>query len=304
MREIPDHTFEEIKQKLDRMKSLHSEIEDRNEDIFLKEDIENLGAELHSLRILIENLPSAGTTPAGESASASAAEGAERAGHRGQPIASFFETVGQGVVDAQRRLDRQSLDYMAQARGFPPTMFRLPKASAEIQFGIEDVSTEGFNIFIATSEDTRRESMQHKVSFDIVSSPLPPETMAEIGARTVAFPFVGDPLAREAVRRRLIDFAASGRGTQVQADHAREIAQAESFDRWLVLALERAWALLRPEATEPPHLEVAYLDESGADFDRKRGKQVYPGLHRVIALMQALTEEQRAARRPAALETG
>src|SRR5262245_10833323 len=61
-------------------------------------------------------------------------------------IERFFESVGAGVVDAQQRLDDQSLAYLAQ-RGAAsmPTLFRIPRVTAELKFAMESSAKRALN---------------------------------------------------------------------------------------------------------------------------------------------------------------
>lgn len=102
----------------------------------------------------------------------------------GRPISSFFEAVGTGIVVAQRQLDDQSYKYNEgkplvdsdpqREKPEMPTLFRIPRVSAEIQFNIRSASESGFNILIAQSKEEQEQSVQQKVSFEVVAAPPPP----------------------------------------------------------------------------------------------------------------------------------
>src|SRR5690606_21269116 len=57
-------------------------------------------------------------------------------------IEQFFNAVASGLVEAQRKLDDRSERYLESLVGrqhLSPTVFRLPKVSGEIKFGMTDV---------------------------------------------------------------------------------------------------------------------------------------------------------------------
>lgn len=115
----------------------------------------------------------------------------------GRPISNFFEAVGSGVVVAQRQLDDQSHKYNegrpltendpGRERPEMPTLFRIPRVNAEIQFGVSSLTSNGFNIIIAQSKTEREERTQQKVSFEVVSAPPPPKTERVRSAAERAF---------------------------------------------------------------------------------------------------------------------
>ena len=79
------------------------------------------------------------------------------------PIQNFFQQVAQGVVRAQQSLDRESEKYL---NGRPlislPTVFRIPKVTAEFMLAAEKGSEAGIKFIVAVSK-TRREAMQQKL---------------------------------------------------------------------------------------------------------------------------------------------
>jgi hypothetical protein len=94
-------------------------------------------------------------------------------------LETFFDEVGRGMLAAQQQLDQASFEYnaQAQANGVQPTAFRIPRASAEFQFGTESTESGGFDLLILSSEHTTKDSITQKVSFDVVAVPPPPEVM-------------------------------------------------------------------------------------------------------------------------------
>lgn len=102
-------------------------------------------------------------------------------------LSTFFAEVGRGLVDAQRELDSESRRYLEETRnsqGFGlPSVFRVPKVSAEFQMALENKDDKGFNVIVFSKEESERRAMQQKVSFDIVSIPPTPELLQGLAER-------------------------------------------------------------------------------------------------------------------------
>lgn len=174
-------------------------------------------------------------------------------------IDDFFATIGRGIAGAQRRLDVESYRYINKleadgAYGLP-SLFRIPKVSAEISFAMEANQQRGFDILVFSSSSSRRESQQHKVSFDVVSAPLPPEMQGALppgeAARTALLGrlLVVDVSLRERVRKAM-ESASSG-----SSDKLHELSRVAVFRRCLVL---------RYDAGAGDRLLVVYANEGGA----------------------------------------
>lgn len=101
----------------------------------------------------------------------------------GLSIGSFIEQFGEGVVNAQEELDKKSKAYLSKLQSRDeinvalPSLYRIPKASAELSFSMEYEKERGFNLFVYGKKDTRTERQQQKISFDIVAAPPPAELM-------------------------------------------------------------------------------------------------------------------------------
>lgn len=153
-------------------------------------------------------------------------------------LSEFFQYVGNGVIDAQKTLDRQSAAYVqAQGGGAAPslpTVYRVPKVSAEIQFAIESTKSESLNILVASRDEEKRRSMQQKIAFDIVAMPPPPELLDGTADRAV-------------IGKRLRAMTGS------ESDAARALA--EQLPRAVVMRGVHAWLVAHRES--PTLLVVA-----------------------------------------------
>lgn len=176
-------------------------------------------------------------------------------------IKDFFDSIGTGMVAAQQTLDDQSLDYLKSRPGFTlPSVFRIPKASAEIQFAIETEQEQKFNVIVYGASDSRQQSQQHKVSFDIVSVPPPAEVLAklEVSALTIQRFLETNPLLRMQIRER-VSKAADGLGINLKAKVDTFIDE-NTYPFVLVFRIGDQVALILPQKHEADVLlDAAYL---------------------------------------------
>lgn len=92
-------------------------------------------------------------------------------------VADFFARVSAGLVQAQRNLDDQSANYLKAVAALPhalPSIFRIPKVSAEMKFALDTSQDKGLNILFFKDQTKAEELHQQTVQFDIVSAPPPP----------------------------------------------------------------------------------------------------------------------------------
>jgi hypothetical protein len=210
-------------------------------------------------------------------------------------IATFFQTVGEGVVTAQERLDRKSGEYIRNREEHAlPSVFRIPKAAAEISFAMQRESSEKFSVLIYGAGDSRQQSQQHKISFEIMAVPPPPELMATLALeRPLDLVFVASAEERQQVQKTLRSFAR--RASAAEKERAQEIAREEHFRRTLVLRDGDQWLLLR--VVQLKHnlvLDVVSVPAVGTDvkLDPKLDDFVPDNLRPVVDLIQRLGEQQ------------
>jgi hypothetical protein len=128
-------------------------------------------------------------------------------------LESFFSAVGAGVINAQRELDKHSIEYIqdtiqqhangmssalekpadrgsGQIKGesvtekpgdwnalpMPPNaaMFRIPKVTAEFKFAVEQTLTKGINVIFYSNKVESQSLQQQTATIEVVSVPLPP----------------------------------------------------------------------------------------------------------------------------------
>lgn len=106
-------------------------------------------------------------------------------------LSQFFSNVGNSVIEAQDILDRTVSDRQIQGHTnpirdtIPRAMYRIPKVSAEVNLGFDLSESKKVNMFVFGKEHSEKESMQQKVSFEIVSIPAPIELIDETAERRV-----------------------------------------------------------------------------------------------------------------------
>lgn len=187
-------------------------------------------------------------------------------------LKTFFRSVGDSLVAAQRDLDEKSKQYLQQAPIVEkaPTggLYRIPKASAEFRFAMSASGEAGFNVILYRSSEARRREHEQKVSFEIVSVPPPPELLDRLGGSDDVPPpsAVTDAKQRDMIRQRL-----QGSGLPIgdaadvfRADRFRRalvlrgIRQLGSPDNWgyLVLIVERSKRISPSDGTEKPCFDL------------------------------------------------
>lgn len=89
-------------------------------------------------------------------------------------FANAITLLANGMVTAQRNLDRASLDYSrgrSRDAAVVPTSFRIPKLTAGFHFSIDRVAQTGIDLLLWHSSKETRERNQQSVSFDIIAVP-------------------------------------------------------------------------------------------------------------------------------------
>jgi hypothetical protein len=198
-------------------------------------------------------------------------------------LENFFQMVGEGVVAAQHKLDEQSQQYLNTRPDFSqPSVFRIPKVGAEIQFAMESTQTKGFNVFVYGSQDTRQESQQHKVSFDIIAAPPPPDLMQQLETNGIQFGqvFVANIDDREKIRKMLLE-SVSDLGS-VTGKKIKSLTTDVAFRNILILRGKEHWILLIPgKDGQLEVLDTIYVDHDGkVDVSPTAAPKIYPPRYR------------------------
>jgi hypothetical protein len=158
-----------------------------------------------------------------------------------QPIASFFKTVANSLVEAQRRFDLRSVRYLA---GGPllPTTFRIPSLHAEMSFAVE--TTRGNRIkarlFRSGEEHREQSKREQRLEFDIHATPLEPgyvrsdatvdRTLYTITHAPVEFGRVLEPLRERDDGKRLIELVNAGHAAILRSESKHVLVAREPDD--------------------------------------------------------------------------
>jgi hypothetical protein len=130
-------------------------------------------------------------------------------------FAAFLGSVGESIVNAQRRLDDESERYVTEqlnreGRGVP-AMFRIPKLSAEIKFALTKEGEKGLNLLLFSDKQKSSEQHQQSMSFDIVAMPPPPEVIRDVRLAVPRLEVLLDP----AERARIFECVAKVKATKM-----------------------------------------------------------------------------------------
>jgi hypothetical protein len=126
-------------------------------------------------------------------------------------FSAFFSSVGRALVDAQELLDRHSEDYLRSIGGrshILPSVFRIPKLSAEIKFALKEATGEKVNLVFYSTQSEAETLHQQSVQFDIVSIP-PPHVQNMTGLAPRVGLILSSP-SREAVFEGITKFLLPG----------------------------------------------------------------------------------------------
>lgn len=119
----------------------------------------------------------------------------------GVNFAEFLSNLGEAMVETQRKLDQQSIAYLAETANSVfsvPTAFRLPKLSGRMQFELQYDRNQGVNLIFHSRGEKEIQRNQQSIEFDIVSVPAPPDATSAIRDR-VSLDLVFDARTRQAI---------------------------------------------------------------------------------------------------------
>jgi hypothetical protein len=197
------------------------------------------------------------------------------------PFDDFLQRMSKTVVTAQRQLDAESGQYLAEVAAdqkkshVMPSVFRLPKLSAQMKFSLDVQQSQSLNLIFFRHDGSETSRNEQSIDFDIVSIPAPPDAPAAVRAIGPRLDLVLDPLDRG----RVLD-AIRATPTASGLEPILEAAQ-DSPEQVLLLGLMREDGLQRylvlfadssPDADEhavgmwlaafpddgPPALETVY----------------------------------------------
>ncbi|MEY2631403.1 MAG: hypothetical protein RIR00_57 [Pseudomonadota bacterium] len=105
------------------------------------------------------------------------AKGADSPPHqpKDNAFAGFMKEVGDALPQAQKGLDAKAVSDWKPGDPLPSSAYRIPRLSAEIAFNLEKDTDTGFNLLLWHTDKSNKETLNQKISFDVVAVPVPPE---------------------------------------------------------------------------------------------------------------------------------
>jgi hypothetical protein len=118
-------------------------------------------------------------------------------------FSSFIQSVGTSLSKAQDSLDSQARESFKASAGaggpLLPTLYRIPKLSAEVKFAFDKTTEKGLNLLFFSKKDQASEAHQQSIAFDIVATPPPPELLERLKRDIPTLQLVLAPSVREEV---------------------------------------------------------------------------------------------------------
>lgn len=185
-------------------------------------------------------------------------------------LQNFLKQMSTAVVDAQSMLDAKSAEYLAATAGKPhilPSVFRVPKLTAQMKFALEVEQGKQVNLLFYKRDEKTTSRNEQGIDFDVVSVPAPPGATDALGLFGPRLDLLLDPLERE----RVLDAVKQGGLADVTkiADEAPKrllilsLPVQKDRSEYLVLGTGEKdisvglWRLIIPPAG-PPKLENIY----------------------------------------------
>ena len=90
-------------------------------------------------------------------------------------LKSFLQNVSLSLIEAQQRLNEQSLDYVERLpRGIPPAYFSIPTLKAEMKVGFSKLTGKKVNLILFSKKEEKEQYGESTVTFELASAPPPP----------------------------------------------------------------------------------------------------------------------------------
>ncbi len=117
---------------------------------------------------------------------------------KSRDIGDFFEAIGSGVIEAQRKLDERSDAYVrslmttgatdAESNGpqsLPANaaLYRIPRVTAELKCSLETTKAKSLNLVFYSDRNDVRELHQQTIQIEVVAVPVPPDYVNQLKQR-------------------------------------------------------------------------------------------------------------------------
>ena len=110
-----------------------------------------------------------------DSGDSSAGAAITRSDEREPALNSFLQNVSLSLIEAQQRLNEQSLDYVERLpRGIPPAYFSIPTLKAEMKVGFSKLTGKKVNLILFSKKEEKEQYGESTVTFELASAPPPP----------------------------------------------------------------------------------------------------------------------------------
>jgi hypothetical protein len=209
-------------------------------------------------------------------------------------FASFLRSVGESFIRAQQNLDAQSERYLRDTAHQPhllPSVFRIPKLTAEIKFALEKLSGKELNLLFYQRKDEASSLHQQSLSFEIVSAPLPPEMQRQLTHAIPLLDLLLEPAARAAVFEALQSLApepAAWLSPNLLLEHRDEVLICRQTAS-LAEPTGDSYFLLYADATELKNIGVWHLDGPNRRLTAVYRYDLAPGKHEDLAPLKDFT---------------
>jgi len=114
----------------------------------------------------------------------------------------FLENMSQSMVQTQQQLDVASASYLAAAAEQPhvqPSVFRIPKLSAQMRFALEIQNGKTLNLLFFKQTEQTTSRNEQMIDFDIITAPAPPGATQAVAKLAPRMDLVLDPFERKRV---------------------------------------------------------------------------------------------------------
>jgi hypothetical protein len=117
-------------------------------------------------------------------------------------LQNFLGQMSTAMVEAQSMLDTKSAEYLAATAGkghILPSVFRVPKLTAQMRFAVEVEKGKEINLLFYKREEKATSRNEQAIDFDVVSVPAPPGAADALRFFGPRMDLLLDPFEREGV---------------------------------------------------------------------------------------------------------
>jgi hypothetical protein len=115
---------------------------------------------------------------------------------------NFLENMSQSMVQTQQLLDNESTRYLAATAGkahIQPSVFRIPKLSAQMRFALEIQNGKTLNLVFYKQDEKTTSRNEQAIDFEVVTVPAPPGALQSVAKLAPRLDLVLDPFERQKV---------------------------------------------------------------------------------------------------------